>query len=74
MTTVPIAKLRAFARTLRRPRTVPVAYYSRVVGVVEAGSGTIIWTPNEPQEGPIAPITVDEYLHHEAKGADRDHC
>lgn len=67
MTALPIAKLRAFAQTLQRPRCSPVRYWSRVVGVIEAGSGTIAWTPSQPWEGPIAPVTVGEFLRIDAR-------
>jgi hypothetical protein len=66
MTTLPIAKLRAFARIHHS-----VAYYSRVVGVIDAGSATITWTPDAPWEGPITPVSVEEFLSHDAKGQRR---
>jgi hypothetical protein len=66
VTTLPIAKLRAFARIRH-----PVAYYSRVVGVVAAGSGAITWTPDAPWEGPITPVSVEDYLRTDVKGQRR---
>lgn len=70
MTTLPIATLRAFARILQRPRRVPAEYdyYSRVVGVIDASSGTITWTPDAPWEGHIKQFSVDDYLRTDVKG------
>ena len=69
MTTLSIATLRAFARILQRHRRIPVEYdyYSRVVGVIDADSGTITWTPDAPWEGPITPVSVEDYLRTDAK-------
>lgn len=53
---------------LGRPRRVPVDYYSRVVGVIGPGRGTITWTPDAPWVGPIKGVSVEDYLRTDAKG------